>query len=72
MKVKYEGTIKEVHKENFSVVIKLACNGSVVEPKVIGEAKDSSMEVIFNLKPIVANSLKLGAKITITLSDEEE
>lgn len=71
MRATYTATIKQVNKEGSNVELALTAQGKVEDTKVIGDSKISSMDIVLRLKPIIADQLRLGSKITITLSDEE-
>lgn len=71
MKATYNATIKQVHKDHVTVELAVVAQGKVDDAKIVGDAKLTSMDIVLRLKPVVADQLKLGAKLTITLSDEE-
>ena len=79
MKAKFQGTIKRINKcdTTFNVIgspdmveLELSLKGRVQDAAV--SAKDTEMHAFLKLKPLVANELKIGANITVTVTDEEE
>lgn len=72
MKATYNATIKQVNRDHVTVELAIVAQGKVEDTKSVGDAKLTSMDIILRLKPVIADQLKLGSKLTITLSDEEE
>ena len=72
MKATYKATIKNISKDSCFVDLTLNCHGKIEDTKLVGDARNSSAEMVVRLKPAVADQMKLGAIITITITDDEE
>jgi hypothetical protein len=69
MKATLKGKIISMNKVSGDAVIGLDAAGKVLTNKI--SAQDISFKGSFQLKGIIADEMKIGAIITVTLSDEE-
>lgn len=69
MKIKLQGKISEMRKDsNGNVTLSLTTNGKV-ETHLLN-AKDATMSSILIIKGVIADDIKLGSTLTVTVSDE--
>jgi hypothetical protein len=68
MKATFQTKIKNISRKANDVEIEFDAVGTVDTNRL--PAKDAQMTMKLNLKPIVADELKLGSTITIVVSNE--
>lgn len=72
MQAKYTGKIVEVVKKGDAygdTKLKISCKGKVDSKNL--NAQETSLEIVAELKSLIADNLKIGTVLTITLSDED-
>jgi hypothetical protein len=69
MKSKLSGIITSLKKEGGNTVISLTSSGKVDTANI--SAQEISFEGILKLKTIIANQMKIGAVISINITDEK-
>jgi hypothetical protein len=70
MKVKMKGKIRSIVRLDDETAFEVKLNGRVQETKMIS-AKEAKGVITFTIKTAMADNVKVGATITIDLSDEE-
>ncbi len=70
MKIEMISKIGSIIRGGNSTSINLDFAGKVQDTKLI-TAKDADMIATLNLKPTIADQIKFGSKVTITVSIEE-
>lgn len=71
MKAKFKGKVVSTKRNNDFVELSIEMPGVVVETKM-PPAKEAKLQGSFFLKPVIADEIKIGSIITITVSDEED
>jgi len=69
MLAKYTGKITEVSKKGGNAILKISCEGKVDTKNL--NAQPTSLEIVADLKSLVADELRIGTLLTITISDDD-
>jgi len=70
MKAKLKGQITSIDKSNGIATLSVTAAGKVETTNI--SAQETSLGGVFKLKTLVADRMRIGAVLTITVSDEEE
>jgi hypothetical protein len=70
MKAKLKGHITSIDKVAGTATLSITSTGKVDTSNI--SAQETSFGGVFKLKAMVADQMKIGAALTITISDEEE
>jgi len=73
MKIKFQGTMKDMRREGTGDVrINLTSNGAVQDARGGPEAKAATIDASIVLRMLHAENLRFGQKLTITLETDED